>query len=781
MKKLLFVISQLYKGGAETSLINLLNNIDYTRYTVDLVVLNQFPVADAVSLIPYVNRNVRLCDAYEKYHKFSFIKRVRAKFLYTSEQKVAFYYPALDFVRNTMYDWAFFVGEWCSPAFVAYHTNAVNKAAWIHCDLSLTTNFDAELYFHFFEQFDYYLFVSKAALKASIQKYPFLKEKAKVIYNVNDSISIRKQAQEEIGDYTFDKEIPTILTCANIRPEKNHIRQVRVMGELKRRGIIFNWLNIGSTVDNKLVEEIKKLAKAENVDDRFILLGSRQNPYKYIKNADLISVLSDYESWSMVITEAKLLGIPVVSTKTAGALEQIENYQTGILSEFDITSIADRIEELLSNRNVLNNIRSNLKDFDNTEEIMKSFYELLDEVKPKVKNGDKILYIIDDIHYNGGAHAVTFMQIKELVRQGKKITIFSNTIPDCKKRIELNGINFITWRDVSLSFLLNKRLLACLLDNYITKIDKKLRKKIWFGSTIKKDSSTLDKILYPQLSMLFSQFDTVCVMSEASIFRKYVAESECKRKIQWIHTDYCAWRNYNDWTRSLTKDDELIYSKYDVIVLLSNNIKDKFINAYPKLASKAIVIQNILPVNKILNKSYNQKNYPKVHFITIGRLGEEKALERLLRVLIKLHDEGYQFLWEIVGDGPLRDKLEEKTRRSGLEEEVLFLGHKDNPQPYLLKSQVFALLSNYEGTPNTIYEALISGKPILATNVGGICDQLCNGKYGWLVDNNEGSIYEGIKHILENQGEIQEITERIQCYTYDYVLINNQLGGLFVK
>lgn len=65
MKKLLFVISQLYRGGAETSLVNLLNHLDKNKYEIDLVILNQSPVKGAVSLIDSIPSWVKVCDAYK--------------------------------------------------------------------------------------------------------------------------------------------------------------------------------------------------------------------------------------------------------------------------------------------------------------------------------------------------------------------------------------------------------------------------------------------------------------------------------------------------------------------------------------------------------------------------------------------------------------------------------------------------------------------------------------------------------------------------------------------
>ena len=91
MKNLLFVISQLYKGGAETSLVNLLNKLDYNIYSVDLIILNQVPANNAVSLVKKINKNVTVCDAYKEYTKVSLFDRVKAKFIYIIFSFSSFY------------------------------------------------------------------------------------------------------------------------------------------------------------------------------------------------------------------------------------------------------------------------------------------------------------------------------------------------------------------------------------------------------------------------------------------------------------------------------------------------------------------------------------------------------------------------------------------------------------------------------------------------------------------------------------------------------------------
>ena len=104
MQKLLFVISQFYKGGAETSLANLLNALDYKKFEVDFVILDQQCVGQATSLIPEINKQVHVCDAYKRYKKLNILGRVHAKFIYNASQKGAFYYTKFSRIYQYVYN-----------------------------------------------------------------------------------------------------------------------------------------------------------------------------------------------------------------------------------------------------------------------------------------------------------------------------------------------------------------------------------------------------------------------------------------------------------------------------------------------------------------------------------------------------------------------------------------------------------------------------------------------------------------------------------------------------
>lgn len=770
MKKLLFVISQLYRGGAETSLVNLLNNIDYNKYKVELLVLDQSPVENAISLVDKVNKKVTVCDAYKLFSQQRLNDRLRAKFLYSMSQKGAYYYSALDFVRNKEYDWAFFIGEWYNPSFVAYEVNAKIKAAWIHNDLSVAEYFNSGQYFYYADMYDYFVFVSDTSLRESVKAYPFLKEKAVSIYNINDVKQIREDSKETLENFKIDKTLPTFLTCANFREQKNHLFQVEVLAELNKRNCKVNWINIGATTDKNLVNKVKGLVKSEHLEKQFFILGPKSNPYKYMKNVDAVTVLSTYESWSMVITEAKIVGTPVISTMTSGALEQIEDGKTGILVDDMVMHAADKIEEFLKDKELQSRIRSNLKGFDMTQQIIDSFDHLIENGIPyKKRNAGKknILYVIDDINYIGGAHIATKLQMVEMMNQGYDVFVFSCNVPNVMVRNELLGVSFLSYHDFHEDNILNKRYLDVMLSKSYTHEDKEFKKYI--RKMFKKGVSEkpYDEYVLPKLSGLFSKFDIVCVMSEGSCFRKAAAMSTCKKKIQWIHIDYCDWINKNEWARDITKDDGTTYKSFDTIVVLSDNIKASFIKKYPHLESKVVVNANIIPEQKIRELSVTKNEKKGIKFVTVGRIDSQKAFPRLIKILCKLKKEGYNFEWTIIGDGNEFSFINSLININGLQDNVCMLGNLKNPFAEMVKHDVFALLSDFEGIPNTIYEALILGIPVVATNVGGVSTQIKDNETGWLVENNESAIYKTIKRLLNSPDDIERVRNNLKNYRYD--------------
>ncbi len=186
-----------------------------------------------------------------------------------------------------------------------------------------------------------------------------------------------------------------------------------------------------------------------------------------------------------------------------------------------------------------------------------------------------------------------------------------------------------------------------------------------------------------------------------------------------------------------------------------------------------------MPVEEIQNKVRVEcfKNMEPVKFVTVGRLDYQKAYGRLIRVLARLRDEHYNFRWTIIGDGEEYKAIDELVRKYHLGEWVYLTGAMDNPFPEMLKADVFALLSDFEGLPNTIYEALILGLPVLATDVGGVDTQIEDMVNGWLVENTEKAIEKKLQWLLMNGEKILEVRENNKSYHYDNseVMRNNDM------
>ena len=263
--------------------------------------------------------------------------------------------------------------------------------------------------------------------------------------------------------------------------------------------------------------------------------------------------------------------------------------------------------------------------------------------------------------------------------------------------------------------------------------------RIWFAllGKVGGQDASMDRALWKLLAGSFEKFDVVCVISEASRMRGMVSQLCHPKKIQWIHTDYALWSQFNDWTRQMTRNDATLYASYDRIVCLSEQNRQGFVNRIPELANKTIVVKNVLPVEQIVMQAEQPLSVEipaktQTWFLTIGRLEQEKAMDQMLNLCARLRQTA-DFRWFIVGDGPLKEELQCQCRRLKLEQQVLFVGRLENPYPLLKKADAFVLLSKYEGMPVTIEEAKILGIPVIATAVGGIPEQIQDGINGYLI------------------------------------------------
>jgi len=210
-----------------------------------------------------------------------------------------------------------------------------------------------------FDLIDKIIVVSETTKKTLLeQEYgKKIKSKLYVIYNILKVREIREKAKIPI-------EIPksdtlNLVTVSRLCFEKGFERIYILAKMLKEKNIDFKWYIIGGNYYKDVEEKI--ISMFSEFENNFIFFGFLENPFNIIKKSDYLVLLSDDETWGLVLTEAKILGVPCIVTNFDVAYEQIIDDKTGIiLSKIDTDSYFSKIDYILENKQRL---KENLKKF----------------------------------------------------------------------------------------------------------------------------------------------------------------------------------------------------------------------------------------------------------------------------------------------------------------------------------------------------------------------------------------------------------------------------------
>ena len=217
------------------------------------------------------------------------------------------------------------------------------------------------------------------------------------------------------------------------------------------------------------------------------------------------------------------------------------------------------------------------------------------------------------------------------------------------------------------------------------------------------------------------EFDIVIAFSEGIITR-FCPEVKTKRRIAWIHLDYERYLSYNNGI-----DEKETYASYDSIVIPSNHCSKSFIKVFPQFKEKVVVIPNMVDHNKINELSQADDeldnrftSYDSFKIVSVGRICYEKRFFEIPKIVKELKLRNLQFKWYIIGSGSKKETeyLLSQIEKHGVEEDVVMLGAKNNPYPYIRHSQLLACTSLTETFCYAIAEAKALGTPVITTDFG---------------------------------------------------------------
>ncbi len=231
------------------------------------------------------------------------------------------------------------------------------------------------------------------------------------------------------------------------------------------------------------------------------------------------------------------------------------------------------------------------------------------------------------------------------------------------------------------------------------------------------------------------------------------------RDIAWIFSEHCVYNRRR--TLKIFKIlDNFTYNRYSKIVCVSKQVEFALLNWIPSNKGKTKVISNAVPIPKFLN-SCSVKTYD---ILFVGRLTKQKSVEILLKAIKILKNKYSKNLKiAIVGDGELKENLNNLTVELGVNREVKFLGVRKDVKELMVSSKIFVLPSRWEGFGIVIIEAMSNMLPVIATNVGGIPELIEDGKDGILVPpENPKALARAISNLLENE----ELREKLSKAAY---------------
>ncbi len=346
-KRILFLIPNLAHGGAERVLVNLVNNLDRERYAITLQTLFDVGVNRQ-----YLRPEITYIGGFKRYFKGNslILKLFSPKILYRF------------FVRKD-YDIVISYLEGPTARIISGCSNPeVRKICWVHIEFNNEEM--AKVGFRSvaeasrcYNQFDEIVAVSRNVKECFVSALDVLRP-VRVLYNTNETERIIALSKQPISDLQFsfgDPQTPSVCSVAKLMETKGYDRLLKVHHRLLKEGLLHKIYILGMGEEEK---NLRRLIEEYGVAESFVLLGFRENPYQYVANCDLYVCSSRREGFSTAVTEALILGVPVVSTACSGAKELLgEQDEHGIVVENSEEGIYTGMKRMLSDKRLLESYR----------------------------------------------------------------------------------------------------------------------------------------------------------------------------------------------------------------------------------------------------------------------------------------------------------------------------------------------------------------------------------------------------------------------------------------
>lgn len=368
MKKVVIVTRRMIMGGIEKSLISLLESMANNNFDITVLVMGnggelveEIPdhikvkclYGDENSTIEKIMNNIKKAKLITVFKIVIYTMLAkRAATFYEQEEYHSKILPILD--KDFDLAVAYHTPASFPVVYVMNNIKAKTKAAWIHSDVS---QYKRELipYRKYYERYDKIFCVSKYAKNKFIEMFPDLSEKTDVFYNIIDKEKYEILSLKDEG-FTDNFNGTRILTIGRLTSQKGQDIIPSIIKNLLSEGFNVRWYCIGDGEDR---EKLENLIKEFHLEDHLILLGTKKNPYPFIKQCNLYVQPSRHEGYCITLAEARTFNKPIITTDFVGAREQIIDKVTGIIVNFDQEQIFMKIHMLIEDSSLMKKMEKN--------------------------------------------------------------------------------------------------------------------------------------------------------------------------------------------------------------------------------------------------------------------------------------------------------------------------------------------------------------------------------------------------------------------------------------
>lgn len=375
----------------------------------------------------------------------------------------------------------------------------------------------------------------------------------------------------------------------------------------------------------------------------------------------------------------------------------------------------------------------------------------------------KILIIIRDMKIGGAQKSLlSFLQCLSSTQVGREVELhlmvidpqgpFLPQIPENVKRIDVP--RELLWLSVPMSSRLLRHVSVQSIKGQLCWLGQKQKRS---GQHIAQQKWSCWMPFVPENTVKYD----VAISYIDGCPNYYVMDKvQADKKVLWVHSDYQK-QGYDP------AFDRPFFEKSDAIVTISDRCRQSIVTAFPQMAEKVHVLENITDCDAVLQKSQAGEcpefaDATGLKLLTVGRLHPQKGIDLAIGAAKLLKEAGIPFLWLVAGEGAQRSWLQKMIDDSGLCQYFQLIGSRENPYAYMAKCDMIIQPSRVEGKSIVLDEAKILCIPIVVTDYATVRDSVTHGQSGWIVEMSAQGIYEGILHLYQNPQLCRQMRENLQ-------------------